>query len=129
MIDSIERQITMLGRHLQVLQIVIAHEPIGIVKIADKTGYPRHKVRYSLRVLEAESLLKPTKQGAVTTEKTADYVAEYDERVDDLTTRLGQLWTPREQPEPAPSGVGAESQAEQHATETDHASRTERMSE
>jgi predicted transcriptional regulator len=129
MIDSIERQITMLGRHLHVLQLVIANEPIGIVKISDETGYPRHKVRYSLRVLEADSLIKPTNQGAVTTERTADYVTEYDERVGDLTTKLGQLWTTPEQPEPTPSGVGAESRAEQHATETGHVSRPERMSE
>lgn len=102
MIDSIEQQVTVLDRHLHVLQLVIAREPIGIVKIANETGYPRHKVRYSLRVLEAEELIKPTNHGAVTIERTADYVTEYDERVADLTDRLGQLRTTRKRPESTP---------------------------
>jgi predicted transcriptional regulator len=102
MIESIERQVTMLDRHLHVLQLVIANEPIGIVKISDETGYPRHKIRYSLRVLEADSLIKPTNLGAVTTEKTASYVTDHDERVGDLSNRLGQLRMTRKQPESAP---------------------------
>ena len=50
----------MLERHLQVLRMVIENEPIGIVKMSNETGYPHHKVRYSLRVLEEENLIEPS---------------------------------------------------------------------
>ena len=47
--------------------MVIENEPIGIVKMSNETGYPHHKVRYSLRVLEEENLIEPSSQGAITT--------------------------------------------------------------
>jgi len=52
MIDRLEKEVDMLERHLQVLRMVIENEPIGIVKMSNETGYPHHKVRYSLRVLQ-----------------------------------------------------------------------------
>ena len=59
MIDRLEKEVDMLERHLQVLKMVIENEPIGIVKMSNETGYPHHKVRYSLRVLEEENLIEP----------------------------------------------------------------------
>lgn len=90
-IDKIEHQMTMLARHLHVLQLVIAHEPIGIVKMSTETGYPRHKVRYSLRVLEAENLVEPTNQGATTTNQTSEYVGGFDENIIRLTDQLNGM--------------------------------------
>ena len=78
----------MLERHLQVLRMVIGSEPIGIVKMSNETGYPHHKVRYSLRVLEEESLIEPSSQGAVTTEHTRGFIEDLDSKVD---TIIGQL--------------------------------------
>ena len=74
----------MLERHLQVLRMVIENEPIGIVKMSNETGYPHHKVRYSLRVLEEENLIEPSSQGAITTEDTAGFVSDLDEIVEKL---------------------------------------------
>ena len=78
----------MLERHLQVLQMVIENEPIGIVKMSNETGYPHHKVRYSLRVLEEESLIEPSSQGAITTEETHDFVDDLDEKLDHIIDKL-----------------------------------------
>jgi predicted transcriptional regulator len=65
---------------------VIEQEPIGIMKLSEVTRLPKHKVRYSLRVLEHEGLIGPSMHGAVTTEKTKKFVDSLDERI----TRLGQ---------------------------------------
>lgn len=78
----------MLERHLQVLKMVIGNEPIGIVKMSNETGYPHHKVRYSLRVLEEENLIEPSSQGAITTERTAEFVDELDDKIDDIIQKL-----------------------------------------
>lgn len=78
----------MLERHLQVLKMVIENEPIGIVKMSNETGYPHHKVRYSLRVLEEENLIEPSSQGAITTERTTEFVDELDEKLDGIRDKL-----------------------------------------
>lgn len=81
----------MLDRHLEILSIVIANEPIRIVEIADATGYPHHKVRYSLRVLETERLVELSTQEATTTEYTDAFVDDIDERLDTVIERLDAL--------------------------------------
>jgi predicted transcriptional regulator len=88
MIDRLEKEVDMLERHLQVLKMVIESEPIGIVKMSNETGYPHHKVRYSLRVLEEENLIEPSSQGAITTERTAEFVDELDEKLDEIVDKL-----------------------------------------
>ena len=81
----------MLERHLQVLRMVIENEPIGIVKMSNETGYPHHKVRYSLRVLEEENLIEPSSQGAITTDHTAEFVEDLDEKLEDTVDKLRSM--------------------------------------
>ena len=81
----------MLERHLQVLRMVISNEPIGIVKMSNETGYPHHKVRYSLRVLEEENLIEPSSQGAITTDKTQTFVEELDDKVEGIVNKLDEM--------------------------------------
>jgi len=88
MIDRLEKEVDMLERHLQVLRMVIENEPIGIVKMSNETGYPHHKVRYSLRVLEEENLIEPSSQGAITTDDTHEFVEELDGKVDHIIEKL-----------------------------------------
>ncbi len=88
MIDRLEKEVDMLERHLQVLRMVIENEPIGIVKMSNETGYPHHKVRYSLRVLEEENLIEPSSQGAIKTDRTHDFVDDLDNKVDDIIDKL-----------------------------------------
>jgi predicted transcriptional regulator len=91
MIDRLEKEVDMLERHLQVLKMVIESEPIGIVKMSNETGYPHHKVRYSLRVLEEENLSEPSSQGAITTERTEEFVAELDGKIDEISDKLDEM--------------------------------------
>jgi predicted transcriptional regulator len=91
MIDRLEKEVDMLERHLQVLRMVIENEPIGIVKMSNETGYPHHKVRYSLRVLEEENLIEPSSQGAITTERTHDFVEELDGKVDEIIDKMESM--------------------------------------
>ena len=88
MIDRLEKEADMLERHLEVLQMVIDSEPIGIVKMSNETGYPHHKVRYSLRVLEEENLIEPSSQGAITTDRTGEFVGDLDVKVDRVIEKL-----------------------------------------
>ena len=80
MIDDVHKRCEMIQRHLEVLSRVVEQEPIGIVALSNETTHAHHEVRYSLRVLEEEELIKPTQQGARTTERTSAFVADLDER-------------------------------------------------
>ncbi|QDX41286.1 hypothetical protein [Salarchaeum sp. JOR-1] len=91
MIDRLEKEVDMLERHLQVLRMVLEREPIGIVKMSNETGYPHHKVRYSLRVLEEEDLIEASSQGAITTERTEEFVDELDDKVDEIIEKLESM--------------------------------------
>jgi predicted transcriptional regulator len=91
MIDRLEKEVDMLERHLQVLRMVIENEPIGIVKMSNETGYPHHKVRYSLRVLEEENLIEPSSQGAITTDHTAEFVEDLDEKLENTVDKLRSM--------------------------------------
>ncbi|MFB6081781.1 MAG: hypothetical protein ABEJ67_03065 [Halanaeroarchaeum sp.] len=91
MIDRLEKEVDMLERHLQVLKMVIKNEPIGIVKMSNETGYPHHKVRYSLRVLEEENLIEPSSQGAITTERTTGFVEELEDKLDEIIGKLEEM--------------------------------------
>lgn len=91
MIDALESEVETIDRHFEILGLVAERQPIGIVKLSDATGYPTHKVRYSLRVLEEESLVEPTDSGATTTEEAEAALAAYRERLEELRGRLRDL--------------------------------------
>ncbi len=72
----LERDLELLRRHIVILKTILENEPIGIIRISELTGYPQHKVRYSLRVLEQAGLIEPTPQGAITTGKVEETLTD-----------------------------------------------------
>lgn len=52
-------------RHVIVLKAVMKNQPIGIFKLSELVNMPKHKVRYSLRILEQSGIIEPTQHGAV----------------------------------------------------------------
>jgi predicted transcriptional regulator len=81
----------LLRRHIRILKFVLENEPVGIIKLAELTDYPQHKVRYSLRVLEQEGLINPTPMGAKTTEKVEEFLPELAELVDSMQSTIHDL--------------------------------------
>ena len=67
--SKLESEIRLLERHVQMLKAVNEHQPIGIIRLSEMLSAPQHKVRYSLRILEQEGLIKPSPEGALTTDK------------------------------------------------------------
>jgi len=91
MIDRLEKEVDMLERHLTVLRMVNGNEPIGIVKMSNETGYPHHKIRYSLRVLEEEELIEPSSQGAISTESTEEFLEDLDGKLAEMASRIEEM--------------------------------------
>lgn len=84
-------ELEMLRRHLIILKQVVENEPIGILKLAEETKIPSHKVRYSLRILEQEGLIAASAPGAITTEHTKPFLDELDSLIEKLVEDAADL--------------------------------------
>ncbi len=84
-------ELEMLKRHLIILKCVVENEPIGILKLAEETKIPSHKVRYSLRVLEQEGLIAASAPGAVTTERTKPFLDQLDSMIEKTVADADEL--------------------------------------
>ncbi len=66
----------LLRRHVTVLKTAEEHQPGGIIRLSKLLGYPQHKVRYALRILEQDGLIRPSQEGAVATNKAKRFHEE-----------------------------------------------------
>ncbi|NPV61211.1 MAG: transcriptional regulator [Methanotrichaceae archaeon] len=89
--EKVSGELEMLRRHLIILKHVVENEPIGILKLAEETQIPSHKVRYSLRVLEQEGLIAASAPGAVTTEHTRPFLEQLDLMIEDVVASAEDL--------------------------------------
>ena len=96
MLYKLENEIEMLERHMEVLRTVLEHGPVGIVSLSTRLGHPNHKIRYSLRRLEEEGLIEPSRTGAIPTDRANTVVSQYHDRIDSLIERIEAL--PNEDP-------------------------------
>ena len=78
------KDLELLKRHVMMLQFVTDNEPIGIIKLSELMELPQHKVRYSLRLLEKDGLIKASTVGAKTTRKVEKFL-------EDLREHLGEM--------------------------------------
>lgn len=78
-VRSLETDVELLARHVSILKVVMKNQPIGIIKLAELTKLPEHKVRYSLRILEREGLVSASANGATTTQRVAGFLDDMDE--------------------------------------------------
>ncbi len=89
--EKVTSELEMLKRHLTILKCVVENEPIGILKLADETKIPSHKVRYSLRVLEQEGLIAASTPGAITTPATGPFVEGLERMIDEIVKTTLEL--------------------------------------
>ncbi|PKK86674.1 MAG: hypothetical protein CVT48_00065 [Thermoplasmata archaeon HGW-Thermoplasmata-1] len=89
--SKLENEMELLERHVSILKAVIDNEPIGIIRLSETTGYPQHKVRYSLRMLEQEMLIAPSAQGAVTSNEVKGFISHLKEMINNMSRTLLEL--------------------------------------
>ncbi|MCX6667249.1 MAG: hypothetical protein NTV74_03275 [Euryarchaeota archaeon] len=81
-----EKELDLLGRHLEVLKTVKNQGPIGIIRLSQVTGQPQHMIRYSLRTLEKDGLIKPSPHGALVTDKIHEALGTLESTLDEFST-------------------------------------------
>lgn len=88
MLSKIKSEIELVSRHLEVIRVVVEHQPIGIMRLSEILCLPYHRVRYSLRILEQEGYIHASPAGAVATPLAADLLSSLDDEVDELIELL-----------------------------------------
>ena len=91
MLERLQTQVGKEDRDLTILRVIVTDGPIGIVKIAERTGLPEHKVRYSLRMLENDEFVEPTPNGAIPADDIEGQLRQVNDGVDRLTGRLAEV--------------------------------------
>ena len=86
-----EKELDLLIRHIDVLRTVRDHGPIGIIRLSQITGQPQHVIRYSLRTLEHDGIIKPSAQGAIITDKITETLGMLESTLDDMITTMSDL--------------------------------------
>ncbi len=91
MISTLKKEVELLERHAKILKLVMENQPVGIIRLAELSNLPQHKVRYSLRILEKSGLIKPSPQGAVITENAGDYIKKIRDEIEEIHKKLGEI--------------------------------------
>jgi len=86
-----EKEIDLLSRHIDVLKTVRDHGPIGIIRLSQVTGQPQHMIRYSLRTLEHDGVIRPSAQGAVITDKVHETLGTLEATFDGMISSMTEL--------------------------------------
>ena len=88
---GIELKLDILQRHLQLLNTLQKNEPAGIVKLSKLTECPQHQVRVSLRMLEQEGLIEPSRSGAITTDTVHGTITLLKMELKDINKTVNKL--------------------------------------
>ena len=91
MVEKLVDELELLERHILMLKITKENEPVGIIRLSEILDIPKHKVRYSLRLLEKEGLISPSTEGARVTEKYDGYMKEVASKLDDIVKMVERL--------------------------------------
>lgn len=93
MLERVRHEVQLLSRHLQVLNAVMAHQPIGIMRLAELLDLPYHRIRYSLRVLEQMGYIRASPEGAIAMDRAYELSRELDRELDELIATISSMKT------------------------------------
>lgn len=91
MTDIAEKELNLLGRHPDVLKAVKEQGPMGIIRLSQMTGQPQHMIRYSLRTLEKDGVIKPSPNGAIVTDNIHEALGTLESTLEDVDNTITQL--------------------------------------
>jgi predicted transcriptional regulator len=89
--DSAFEEIELIGRHIEMLKVTKEMQPIGIIRLSEALGIPKHKVRYSLRLLEKDGLIIATSEGAMVSDKYEDFIAGVPGQLEALIGQINKI--------------------------------------
>ena len=89
--EKLTSELELLERHILMLKITKENQPIGIIRLSELLKMPKHKVRYSLRLLEQAGLIEPSSGGAKVTEGYDEWMTETETYLNDLIEHISSV--------------------------------------
>ena len=89
--DRAYEEIDLIGRHIEMLKVTKEMQPIGIIRLSEVLGIPKHKVRYSLRLLEKEGLIIATNEGAMVSDGYEEFINSAAAHLEDLILYINKI--------------------------------------
>ena len=89
--DRVFEEIELIDRHIEMLKVTRELQPIGIIRLSEVLGIPKHKVRYSLRLLEKEGLIIATNEGAMVSDKYEEFIGGVSGQFESLIERINKI--------------------------------------
>ena len=89
--DRIEEELELLARNVDILEKLAKSPPIGIIRLSEALELPIHKTRYSLHLLEREGVIQPSADGAVVTDRAAEFWSSLNRSLDRMTELIQHL--------------------------------------
>lgn len=84
-------ELELMERHIMLLKATEQYQPVGIIRLSEITGIPKHKVRYSLRLLERDNLIVATSDGAMVSDRYEQFMAEISERLEEIRAKAEEI--------------------------------------
>ena len=83
-VGSLSDDVELLERHRE-------NQPVGLIRLSEMTGIPKHRVRYSLKLLEQQGIIHATPDGATVTDRYDGFMNEISRYIDDLAGKIEEL--------------------------------------
>ncbi len=90
-IGSFSDDVELLKRHISILKTVRENQPVGLTRLSEMTGIPKHRVRYSLKLLEQQEIIHATPDGAMVTDHYDGFIKEIVEYIDEIAVKVENL--------------------------------------
>ena len=90
-VGSLIEDVELLERHISILKTVKGNQPVGLIRLSEMTGIPKHRVRYSLKLLEQQGIIVATPEGATVSDRYDGFMEEMAEYIEELATRIERL--------------------------------------
>ncbi len=81
----------LLERHIAILRTVKENQPIGLIRLSEMTGIPKHRVRYSLKILEQQGIIVPTSDGATVSDGYEAFMDDMADSVEEFAYKVAAL--------------------------------------
>ena len=89
--EKLSAELDLLERHILMLKITKENQPIGIIRLSELLKMPKHKVRYSLRLLEQSGLIEPSSGGAKVTDRYDEWMNETEMYLSELMKHISSV--------------------------------------
>ncbi len=87
-VESVNDDLELLERHISILRTVRDNQPVGLIRLSEMTGIPKHRVRYSLKIMEQQGIIIATPEGAMVSDGYDAFMASMAESVKRLAEKV-----------------------------------------